>query len=729
MQRTRCKSERRKSERRKSERRKSRARRPGMLAGAILIALLCDPDAGIAFAGEDALLKVDFKTSRGTPDKVALLVGIADYPDSINQVWADLDGPINDTVRVHQVLTESFGFDPEDIKILTDERATHENIVRGFNEWLIQRAGPKTEVVFWYCGHGSRVPDQSRAEDAEFDGMDSTFLAWDSRMYGFDGENDMTDDELHSLVRALTEKTERVTIVTDSCHSGGTMRGGGTLKARSAPPGTKGRDKPLAFWPPDIPYLDDDSDLSADPTRYVHISACSSRELALEWRLPEEEGGKSYGALTLFLTYSMEGAGPLDTYRMLADKTRTWLAFRGLTQSVECSGEKDRRIFAGTFQPRPPGFAVLSWPTRRTVTIQAGALLGVQVRSQFRLLGLDGTEHTTATVIRNGASECEARLSDTAPAWLQEVPLRAVLATQPGTVAPLQTYVQDKELAAALAGNPKLVLDPREPPRAVYTLRIQEQGDESRALFAAPDGVPIWRSDPLPDTVDHESLAAAFEEAVTAETRYREANHLLGTGGQLALAGHFRGPTAAELKGPREGERWGKRAVASHVRLAHPLADGVAEGSFLAEIDQGDKDAMSLAALVVKNTNEKPVYVSVLSISEDRQINPITPQKGDALHAVEPGEETTIFVALAVNELLGLDRPVLDRYLLIATDKPADFSSFTQKSVMRGGGGLPGVIRRALGFGDAEEDYSVTAGGSDFGVTAVDLFLRNRSQP
>lgn len=670
---------------------------------------------GLALAGDDAASKVDFHTDRGTPEKLALLVGIADYPEVTNREWADLEGSVNDTTRVRGLLVDSFGFHPDDVKVLVDSQATHENIVRGFREWLIGRAGPDTEVVFWFSGHGSRVPDRSGASNAELDGLDSTFLAWDSRLNGYDGEFDLTDDELHSLVKVLTERTSRVTIVTDSCYSGGTMRGGSPLKARSARPGSRGRDRALSFWPEDVPYLDDDADQSADPGRYVHISACSSREPALEWRLSEQEGGTAYGALTFFLAYAMENSEPSDSYRLLADRVRAWLGYNGLTQAVTCEGAADRALFEGRFQPRPPGFAVLDWPTRRSVRIQAGSLIGIQRGTGFRLVGLDGTEHATATVVRVSPAECEARVAEgqTPP---QGYLVRAILSTKPWERAPLPIQVASDLPELEIPGADIV----RGDDSSLHSLRVEERGGERRVRLYTPTGVVVWRSAPLVGAPDPAALAADLAKAVENEQKYREVNALLSEPGTLRLTGHFRPVTDAELEGPGGGRRWAARATRSHVRLAQPLHDGFADGSYLAEIPPPKEGEMALATLEVHNPNPEPVYLAVLSVTEDRAVTLVHPVASESVPALEPGATRTLHLALSVNDALGLDRPMRDRYLLIATESPADFQSMTQKTVLRGADGVPPLVRRAYGA-DGAGDVSTEVDG--FGVSAVDLFV------
>src|SRR5262249_1599147 len=153
-----------------------------------------------------------------------------------------------------------------------------------------------TEAVFWFSGHGSRIPDASGKSGAERNGLDSSYVAHDSRKNGARESFDLSDDELYSLVRALAARTSRITILTDSCHSGGGMRGLAPKTVRSAEHGGR----PItaksveAFWPHDVEFLDD-GDPRRLPFPYVHLAACAEDELANE---ASDDGETVFGAFT-----------------------------------------------------------------------------------------------------------------------------------------------------------------------------------------------------------------------------------------------------------------------------------------------------------------------------------------------------------------------------------------------------------------------------------------------
>ncbi len=78
----------------------------------------------------------------------ALLIGINKYEnvDPLNYA-------VNDAVAVKEMLIESYGFNEENIILITDENATKTNIIQGFSD-ILTNAKEKDRVVVFYAGHG-----------------------------------------------------------------------------------------------------------------------------------------------------------------------------------------------------------------------------------------------------------------------------------------------------------------------------------------------------------------------------------------------------------------------------------------------------------------------------------------------------------------------------------------------------------------------------------------------
>ncbi|MEO1127961.1 MAG: caspase family protein, partial [Cyanobacteria bacterium J06639_16] len=190
--------------------------------------------------------------AQNTPRKLALLVGINEYADP---GVPPLAGCVTDTELQYRLLVHRFGFNPSDIVVLTDRQASREGILTAFEEHLIKQAKPGDIVTFHFSGHGSRVvdPDNDHA-----DGLNSTLVPADSVFpANFPSQsgsiNDITGHTLFLLASAL--QTENVTMVLDSCHSGGGTRGNLSVRSRAGGGQLQMSDEELAYQEQWLPKL------------------------------------------------------------------------------------------------------------------------------------------------------------------------------------------------------------------------------------------------------------------------------------------------------------------------------------------------------------------------------------------------------------------------------------------------------------------------------------------
>lgn len=181
--------------------------------------------------------------------KLALLVGINQYSHPrIN----DLSGCLNDVRLQYELLVHRYKFDPQDIVIVSEASLnlpakeliappTRQAIIDAFQNHLIAQAQRGDAVVFHYSGHGTYVRDPypiSYDTEAEYLGLSNfeNFKAADGKYYNgaivpadvLDGTaqgeaNVIMGTTIFLLCNAL--KTDNVTLIFDSCHSGGGVRG------------------------------------------------------------------------------------------------------------------------------------------------------------------------------------------------------------------------------------------------------------------------------------------------------------------------------------------------------------------------------------------------------------------------------------------------------------------------------------------------------------------------
>ncbi len=227
----------------------------------------------------------DTPSADAVPEKYALLVGINRYGLLPESQW--LEGCHNDIAEVKSVIVGRFAFPAENVTILLDEQATAAGIraaLATLVEQVQQRpnGSPPAQVLFYFSGHGSRVPDQPEGHpdcDSE-DGFDSTLVVFDSTQQGSD--TDIRDDELnrfaHEICRA--DKAELL-LVLDSCHSGGGARSVGKTRGISRDFDRLASIDPAArkFTPKKL------------PESTVFLSACQANQKEPEY----EADGKKFG--------------------------------------------------------------------------------------------------------------------------------------------------------------------------------------------------------------------------------------------------------------------------------------------------------------------------------------------------------------------------------------------------------------------------------------------------
>ncbi len=164
------------------------------------------------------------------PKKLALCIGINDYPGTAN----DLSGCVNDANDWAAALTQ-WGFT---VQKLLNKNATRAAILAAMKS-VITSAVSGDSIVFQYSGHGSYIPDQNGDEP---DGKDECLCPYDINTKG-----PITDDEIFDLFNSRADNVKLV-FFSDSCHSGTVARF--AINGTPALNGKKGTQRKVKFLPP-----------------------------------------------------------------------------------------------------------------------------------------------------------------------------------------------------------------------------------------------------------------------------------------------------------------------------------------------------------------------------------------------------------------------------------------------------------------------------------------------
>ena len=137
----------------------------------------------------------------------ALLIGVGQYADP---GVPSLPG-IDHDVSLHAEALRRLGFQPGDIHILMDARATLANIRAEIKNWLANGTGANSRVVFYFSGHGSLSRDDQGREVG-------VLVPHDTRIGNGRLINALAGPDLGQYLSAIPSRN--VLIVADACHSG-----------------------------------------------------------------------------------------------------------------------------------------------------------------------------------------------------------------------------------------------------------------------------------------------------------------------------------------------------------------------------------------------------------------------------------------------------------------------------------------------------------------------------
>lgn len=159
----------------------------------------------VALRASDTPVVARDDTPTGSGGRVyGIFAGISDYGGRAS----DLAYTAEDAVRVRDAMLRGGGMRAEDGILLTDAQATTGGI-RNAIQQIANRAGPDDTFVFFYSGHGGRVP-RSGQQASDPDGLDETIELYDA------GINDDDFSQLLGQVNA-----GKIILVLDACFSGG----------------------------------------------------------------------------------------------------------------------------------------------------------------------------------------------------------------------------------------------------------------------------------------------------------------------------------------------------------------------------------------------------------------------------------------------------------------------------------------------------------------------------
>jgi len=257
--------------------------------------------------------------------KIALCIGINDYPGT----GSDLAGCLNDAQDWSALLRDQ-GFS---VRQLFDGQATKAAMVEAIGA-LIDDARSGDTLVLTYSGHGTWVPD---ASGDEADGRDEALCPHDIG----DG-NALVDDEI-AILFGRRAAGVRITLISDSCHSGSVTRGG---ECPADPALPRARFLPPALW------LGEAADRLTATPRCVFgglsriggdllLAGCRDAEFSWDTQF----GGRPNGAFTFYALKTFRQLPAAATYQQWFRAIGDYLPSTSLPQTPQILGSRSAREF------------------------------------------------------------------------------------------------------------------------------------------------------------------------------------------------------------------------------------------------------------------------------------------------------------------------------------------------------------------------------------------------
>jgi len=510
----------------------------------------------------------------------ALLIGIDYYKP--NRLYKSLKGAVRDINLVDTFLRETLKLPAERIHRLTspnqedtalqearsaqEQEPTYANIVNTFKD-ITESAQPGEQVYIHYSGHGGRAtsiyPFKQEPNDEGIVPMD----IGDTEEGRY-----LRDVEMTTLLKRMTDKGLIVTMILDSCHSGGATRGDAEIRSAGETDTAQRTSQSLVATPEELAqnWLDLTRNRAIGAAglpqsrEYVLLAACRPNEYAYEYAV--NGGTERNGALTYWMIdtlTSVATSGQPLTYKLLHDRVNAQIQSKFPQQIPMILGESSRLVFGSETWSTPFTVAVIKVVSDTQITLNAGQAQGLSKGTRFSIYPLNTTDFTdkasqvaiveltrvdasesTARVLKleEGGIEAKSKLEPGAPAIMVSAPvdlIQRVRFTNDKVVGE-----QENELPSNLVDRQKEALDKVRQALVGNGWVVEEQEGESALYQVALDRAghyEICKNMPLPNlrpllSIDDPAAPKRVVDRLIHLAKYQAVESLDNSSSRLAQA-------------------------------------------------------------------------------------------------------------------------------------------------------------------------------------------------
>lgn len=626
--------------------------------------------------------------TKSTSKFFALLIGIDCYlPNTLpdGSSYKSLSGCVRDINNVEFFLRNTLQVPQSQIFKLTSSHVegskqpneppqqlpTYENIVAKFHE-LTEFAQPQDQVYIHYSGHGGRAATIYPELKGKF-GVDESLVPIN---IGNPQTRYLRDLELAKILQNMVDKGLVVTVVLDSCHSGGATRGGindshirglnrNVIDVTPRPQDSlvSSNEELGENWLKLTQGQQNTRNLSAasgwlpEPKGYVLLAACRDHEHAYEYPF---DGKEHSGVLTYWLLDSVQKLGNEVTYKTLHARILAKINSQFERQTPMLQGEGDRLIFSGQSMSSQSAVVVKKVDlAKKQVLLQAGIAQGVGKGAEFAIYELGTSDftqtHKRVALVKVVQVHPEESIAEVTKILRQENPgntLRLYIPPSKVNSQPLSTgTIEDGAPALQLSPSVKLI-------RQVRLLSPKvERIKTVKAIVEGNAWVEFLSSDETSDE------PVSYQVSINSQGEYE----ILDAAGELI---HLRPPL--KVGEPNAAFSVVKRLVhLSKYQAILQLDNNDPQSSLagklkveLCKVGENRGDLLPLNApgnlptfdihesiiLHIRNDSSQVLNITVLAIQSDWSIVQIHPDNASAFEPLDPGQEKLIPIQTSLPE-------------------------------------------------------------------------------
>lgn len=340
----------------------------------------------------------------------ALLIGIDCYlPNKLpdGSYYKNLKGCVRDINDVEAFLKQKGVPETQILKLTAsnvegstepsepkDKWPTYENMVAKFKE-ITEKAQPQDQVYIHYSGHGGRAETNYKDIKGE-KGIDESLVPTD---IGNPEVRYLRDFELAELLKNMVDKGLVVTVVLDSCHSGGAARNigdncdirraeGGGIDTTPRPTESlvASADELAQTWQTLAQNNKNTRNVTSsgwlEPIGFTLFAACRDNEYAYETDFNGERGG----ALTYWLLESLKKFGTGVSAKRLHNHIFSKVHTQFEKQTPMLQGLCDRSFFGNDFASSNLTVSVIEVDLEnKRVKLNAGQAQGLRKGAEFAI--------------------------------------------------------------------------------------------------------------------------------------------------------------------------------------------------------------------------------------------------------------------------------------------------------------------------------------------------------